>query len=118
VGFGRHLPGGHAFLGAIGAEVAALCEASWDARFADRVNQALTAISRPWRGKGLAKGVKAAMLRLVRERHPGVRLIVTSNAEVNARILSINHRIGFSEYRRDGSYQLTRDGLAKYLTKS
>jgi len=48
-------------------EVAGMCEGWWDARFPDRVSQYLTAVARPWRGRGLAKALKARMLRLVRE---------------------------------------------------
>jgi len=98
-----------------GAEVAGMSEASWDARTPDRVHQELTAVARHWRGKGLAKGLKAATLRLVRERHPEVRLMTTSNAEANAPILAINERLGFTEYRRDSSFQIGRDALGAWL---
>jgi RimJ/RimL family protein N-acetyltransferase len=98
-----------------GDNVAAMCEASWDARFPDRVYQALTAVARPWRGKGLAKGIKAATLRLLRERHPELRLMITSNAEVNAPMLAINQRLGFRVHQRSSGYQLGRDELAAWL---
>lgn len=98
-----------------GDEVAAVCNAHWEKRFPDRVFQALTAVARPWRGKGLAKGVKAAMLKLVRERHPEVRMIVTHNAEVNAPMLSINRRLGFAVYRQTVSYQIDRESLGRRL---
>ncbi len=98
-----------------GSDVAGMSEASWDARTPDRVHQELTAVARGWRGKGLAKGLKAATLRLVRERHPEVRLMTTSNAEVNAPILSINNRLGFVAYRRDSNYQIDREALGAWL---
>jgi len=44
-----------------------MCKSWWDARFPERVSQYLTAVSRPWRGRGLAKALKARLLRLVRE---------------------------------------------------
>lgn len=100
-----------------GDEVAAMCDASWDARFPDRVFQRLTAVARPWRGKGLAKGVKAAMLHLIRARHPEVRTMITSNAEVNAPIRSINHRLGFAVHRRDVTYQVSRETLAGFAAR-
>lgn len=96
-------------------QVAAVCNAHWDGRFPDRVFQALTAVARPWRGRGLAKAVKAAMLGLVRQRHPEVRMIVTSNAEVNAPMLSINQRLGFAMHRRHGSYQIDPQTLQAFL---
>ncbi|MGJ7495906.1 GNAT family N-acetyltransferase [Variovorax sp. RT4R15] len=98
-------------------QVAAVCNAHWEARFPDRVYQALTAVGRPWRGKGLAKAVKAAMLELVRERHPDVQMIVTANAEVNAPMLSINQRLGFLVHRRNGSYQIDPHTLQVFLSR-
>jgi GNAT superfamily N-acetyltransferase len=95
-----------------GEELAAVCEMEWDARTPDRIFQKLTAVSRPCRGHGLAKGVKAAMLRLVRERRPEVRCIMTWNAVANAPMLSINRRLGFVEHRRTASYQIGIETLA------
>ena len=99
-----------------GDQLAAVCDASWDARFADRVYQQLTAVAAPWRGKGLAKGVKAAMLQLIRERHPGVRTMVTTNAQANAPMLSINRRLGFTVHREDATYQIGCDALQRVLS--
>jgi len=98
-----------------GENVAGICEAHWSGRFPDRVYQELTGVARLWRGRGLAKGLKAAMLRLVHERRPEVRLMTTGNAEGNDAILSINRRLGFVEYRVDSSYQVGRDGLESWL---
>jgi GNAT superfamily N-acetyltransferase len=94
-----------------GDEVAGMTEASWDARYPDRVNQWLTAVAPAWRGRGLAKAVKARMLRLVRERRPEVTMMTTENAEMNAPILAINAWLGFAEHRRKGTYQLSRATL-------
>ncbi len=99
-----------------GDQVAAMCDASWDARFPERVYQQLTAVARPWRGKGLAKGVKAAMLALVRERHAQVRTMITHNAEVNAPMLSINGRLGFALHRQDATYQIGSGDLKSFLS--
>ena len=100
-----------------GDAIAGICEASWDKRFPDRVFQQLTAVARAWRGAGLAKGLKAAMLLLVRERLPTVHMMITSNAEVNAPMLSINARLGFAVHRRDAMYQIERDVLAAWLAR-
>ena len=77
----------------------------------------LTAVARPWRGRGLAKGVKAAMMRLIRDRHPDIRFITTSNANVNAPMLSINTRLGFAEHRRTASYQIGPDAISDFLAR-
>jgi GNAT superfamily N-acetyltransferase len=92
-----------------GDEVAAMCDASWDGRFPERVYQQLTAVARPWRGKGLAKGVKAAMLKLIRARRPQARTMITNNADANGAIWSINRRLGFVVHRHDGTYQVGRE---------
>ena len=101
-----------------GDEVAAMCDANWDARFPDRVFQRLTAVARPWRGKGLAKGVKAAMLNMIRSRHSEVRMMITSNAEANAPMRAINHRLGFKVHRQEGTYQIAREALAAFAATS
>ena len=97
-----------------GQTVAAMCDASWDARYPDRIYQQLTAVAAPWRGKGLAKAAKSAMLHLVRERHPQARIAVTHNADANAPMLSINQRMGFAVHREDGTYQIAREALARF----
>ncbi|QNK66624.1 GNAT family N-acetyltransferase [Variovorax sp. PAMC26660] len=112
------LRGGEHFLVLLldGDELAAVCDASWNPRLPDRMWQALTAVARPWRGKGLAKAVKAAMLRLVHERHPQVAMAITNNAEVNAPMLAINHQLGFVAHRHDGVYQIGTESLRAYLS--
>ncbi|MBR0641615.1 GNAT family N-acetyltransferase [Plastoroseomonas hellenica] len=98
-----------------GETVAGMTEAGWDARVPERVFQMLTAVAHPWRGQGLAKGLKAAMLHLVRQRHPKVAMMTTTNAEMNAPMLSINRRLGFAPHRHSASYQISRDALANWL---
>ncbi|MEJ8858273.1 GNAT family N-acetyltransferase [Variovorax robiniae] len=97
--------------------VAAMCDATWDARFPDRMYQQLTAVARPWRGHGLAKAVKARMLELVRASHPEVRTVLTNNAVVNAAMLSINERLGFSVHKEDRTYQIDLPTLRAYLAR-
>jgi RimJ/RimL family protein N-acetyltransferase len=98
-----------------GETLVGLTEASWDARFPDRVDQMLTGVARPWRGKGLAKSLKAALLRLIRERHPEVGLMITGNAEMNEAIRAINTRLGFFVHKQHVYYQISRDALGVSL---
>lgn len=86
-------------------------EAAWDKRTPDIVYQQLTAVARPWRGRGLARALKAAMLQQVHAHQPEATVISTSNAEDNAPILSINARVGFTVHRRSVDYQVTRAAL-------
>ena len=94
-----------------GGGVAGLSEATWDARRPSLVYQQLTAVARPWRGRGLAKAMKAAMLRQVRECHPEALTMSTGNGEMNATMRSINVRAGFKVHRRFVEYQVSRDAL-------
>ena len=57
------------------------------------------------------------MMRLIHDRHPDIRFIATSNANVNAPILSINKRLGFAEHRRTASYQIGPDAISDYLAR-
>ncbi|MEJ8856654.1 hypothetical protein WKW79_18910 [Variovorax robiniae] len=55
------------------------------------------------------------MLQLVQARYPQARMIVTSNAEMNGPILSINQRLGFVTHRRNGHYQIDTGSLRDFL---
>jgi GNAT superfamily N-acetyltransferase len=94
--------------------VAGLSEAGWDIRAPSIVRQQLTAVARQWRGRGVGRALKAAMLRQVHEAHPAATVIGTNNAEVNAPILSINARVGFRVAWRNVDYQVTRGALDKW----
>jgi GNAT superfamily N-acetyltransferase len=111
VGGGHHL----VVLRAPDGTVAGLSEAAWDARAPGIVRQELTAVARPWRGRGVARALKAAMLRQVHDSHPEAVVIGTNNAEVNAAILSINARVGFKVAWRNVDYQVTRAALDAWV---
>lgn len=98
-----------------GDEVAAVCDANWDARVPARVHQSFTAVAPAWRGRGLAKAVKAAMLLLVRERRAEVNTFTTFNAQANGPILAINERLGFRVHREETTYQLGLQALGAFL---
>ena len=60
------------------------------------VRQNFTGVLPSHRGRGVAKWLKASMLRLVRQRFPAAIDLTTSNADENAPMLAINRRLGFS----------------------
>jgi GNAT superfamily N-acetyltransferase len=91
--------------------VIAMSEAAWDSRRPQIANQIFTAIARPWRRRGLARAVKAALMRQIRSANPGVREVRTFNADSNAPILAVNRRLGFTMLRRHVDYQITRAEL-------
>ena len=91
--------------------VAGLTEAARDSRTPTMVYQMLTGVARPWRSRGLAKALKGALLRHVRESHPEARILRTGNGESNAAMRSITARAGFKLHRRYIEYQVSREKL-------
>jgi GNAT superfamily N-acetyltransferase len=98
--------------------VAGMSEAMWDARTPGAVYQQLTATAREWRGRGVAKALKAALLRQVRESHGQAEYISTGNGEENAAMRGINERIGFKAHRRFVQYQAARDALDAWSART
>jgi GNAT superfamily N-acetyltransferase len=70
-----------------------------------RVNQELTGVKEEYRGRGLGKWLKAEMLLYIKENFPQIKYIETGNAQSNAPMLSINHRMGYKEYRSGHMYK-------------
>lgn len=62
------------------------------------------------RGHGLGLWLKAAMVRRLREDHPGIGAIETDNADDNTHMLAVNERLGFREHRRAHEYELDVSG--------
>ena len=92
------------------ASVAGLTEAMWDSRTPAVVYQQFTAVARPWRGRGLAKALKAAILRQAHESHPEAEIMRTGNAETNAVMRAINALAGFEPHRRSARTAPARMG--------
>ena len=55
----------------------------------------ITAVSRAHRGRRLGMLVKVAMLDLLAGAEPGLRHVMTGNAQDNAHMVMINEEIGF-----------------------
>ncbi|MFF7178031.1 GNAT family N-acetyltransferase [Streptomyces sp. NPDC008121] len=71
-----------------------------------RAQQYDTAVVPAHRGHGLGVWVKTAMVRRLRAEYPDVVEIETDNADDNAHMLAVNHRLGFRSYRRTREFQL------------
>jgi GNAT superfamily N-acetyltransferase len=95
-----------------GETIIAVSEANWMPDFPERAFQNLTAVDPAFRGRGLAKAVKARLLRVLMERHPQLRLVITTNADVNTPMLSVNRQLGYVRHRDTRTYQITMDALA------
>jgi RimJ/RimL family protein N-acetyltransferase len=97
-------------------QLVGVSEATWDPRIPQRAWQLFTGIRRQWRRGGLAKCLKAVLLRQVRASHPSVTEMITSNASENTAMLAVNARIGFAVFRTHGIYQIERDVLGAWLS--
>lgn len=79
------------------------------------IHQWMTGVGDAYLGRGLGKWLKAAMLLKVREELPGVRVVITGNATINAPMLSINVRLGFKPHREGMEGQIPLESLEAYL---
>jgi GNAT superfamily N-acetyltransferase len=78
---------------------------------ADRIQQGFTGVGTAYRGRGLGKWIKAAMLRHLRGKYPDLKLVMTGNAHSNDPMLGINHKLGFRLHREVVTYQISKEKL-------
>lgn len=79
------------------------------------IGQGLTGVKEEYRGRGLGKWLKAAMLLKVRDELPQVSIVQTGNATTNEAMLSINQRLGFEKHKEGENFQITVEALQEYL---
>ncbi|HUT80066.1 MAG TPA: GNAT family N-acetyltransferase [Candidatus Bathyarchaeia archaeon] len=82
------------------------------------ISQLMTGVISEYRGRGIGKWLKAAMLLKIREEFPKVKTITTGNANSNAPMLSINNRLGFKMHKESINAQIYVEKVAKYLNLS
>jgi mycothiol synthase len=76
-------------------ELVGLTEVGWEPHDPRLVGQGDTGVLPEHRGQGLAKWLKASMLRKVLDEVPEARSVVTGNAYSNEAMLAINNELGF-----------------------
>ncbi len=79
------------------------------------ITQWMTGVKDVYRGRGLGKWLKAAMLLKVRDELPQVKVVKTGNVTSNAAMLSINVRLGFRPYREGVEAQISLKAAEAYL---
>jgi len=79
------------------------------------LGQGLTGVKKQYRGRGLAKWLKALMLVYIKENLPEAKYWITGNAQHNTAMLSINKRLGFKPYYEYRLYMFNIDELMKKL---
>jgi len=75
------------------------------------VHQFFTGVHPRARGRRIGRWIKAAMLRHLRQAHPGIVRMRTGNAGSNRWMLAINEDLGFRPEREVTYYQLRRERL-------
>jgi GNAT superfamily N-acetyltransferase len=98
--------------------ISGITDVSYTPHLPTIVEQMYTGVRPDSRGRGLGKWIKAAMLEKLRAQYPHAEWMITGNAESNGPMLSINHRLGFKEYRSGAEYQISRERLAEVVGKS
>jgi GNAT superfamily N-acetyltransferase len=91
-------------------EVAGWTELVLPADRSGRAQQYDTTVLPAHRGHGLGLWLKAAMLRRVRSRHPGITEIQADNADENRHMLAVNTALGFRPRHRTVKYRLDLRG--------
>lgn len=96
-------------------ELAGYTETYWEPETPDVIHQGGTGVVPKYRGNGLGKWLKAAMLKKLAEDHPDTKFIRTGNATSNAHMLAINHELGFELYESVIFWQIEIDRIRTYL---
>jgi GNAT superfamily N-acetyltransferase len=94
-------------------QMAALTELAVNPEFPEWGLQHITAVARQHRGHRLGLLVKAAMLQWLATAEPGLRTIVTGNADSNRHMIAINEQLGFEQVHPGWQTQ-TLDIAASY----
>ena len=78
-------------------------------------NQGDTGVFPEFRGRGLGRWLKAAMLAKVLAERPSVQFVRTGNADSNAAMLKINREMGFRPYMSQTIWQIETAKVKAYL---
>jgi mycothiol synthase len=80
-----------------------------------QLGQGDTGVFPTYRGRGLGRWLKAAMLDKVLRERPAVQYVLTGNADSNAPMLKINHQLGFRPYLPQTIWQVELEKVLAYL---
>lgn len=93
-------------------------ETFWNPNRPEILRQDMTGVFPEFRGKGIGRWLKAAMLDKVLKERPQVKYVRTGNADSNAAMLKINNEMGFQPYMAQTLWQIEVDSVVSYLAGS
>lgn len=96
-------------------QFAGFTEVFWNPNRPQILSQGATGVFPRYRGNGLGRWLKAAMLDKVLRERPEVKFIRTGNADSNAAMLKINNELGFKPYISRCVWQVEREKVEEYL---
>ena len=97
-------------------EIMGLTDIGYNPSTPTMVFQYLTGVQEEFRGRGLGKWLKGAMLLKIRNEYPNVEVISTGNATSNKPMLAINERMGFRLIREVYAYEVELQKVKEYLS--
>jgi mycothiol synthase len=95
--------------------LAGYTEVFWSPFEPETLYQGDTGVFPEYRGHGLGKWLKAAMLEKVLRDRPQVKRVRTGNANSNAPMLKINYELGFKPYKTWTTWQVELERVLEYL---
>lgn len=99
-------------------KLAGYTEVFWSPFEPETLYQGDTGVFPEYRGHGLGRWLKAAMLEKVLHDRPQVKRVRTGNANSNAPMLKINFEMGFKPYKQWTTWQVELDKVLEYLKSS